>query len=401
MVTTVGSPTRSPSGGDFAVRASVVLLLAIVAPQTAGQPPQLDLLDLSIPPSSEVQFREGRAKEEAGLPFDPLERPIFEGTTPSYRLIVDMTEMVLDDIYQSGYRFPVYVVAKNGSGRSFRYIVKAEVLGSPHDSMREIGFSIGPEGTGEEGRVRLPVYSPRPVPYVKVQHPGTFKMKLGGEGRYPITLTSELEGMPAWLRLARPVRAGTESWSSVQPSAPSWSADEMVLTPQVAQDLTILARVKTLPALLRGFLPTSISGPHDVLHLDLEYRTRGGHPVIVPVDVDVQFVPSVLALIGALLLGVLLGNVIVLLFRRPGLRKGMRMVTASAALAFVVWVVALLLFAAHSRVQMFGLDINPLEVVGTILIGALIGLNGKKALHWFEYMEKRTQRRTSAGGGAG
>jgi hypothetical protein len=71
-------------------------------------------------------------------------------------------------------------------------------------------------------------------------------------------------------------------------------------------------------------------------------------------------------------------------------------------LAFVVWVVALLLYEAHSRVQLFGLDINPLEVVGTILIGALIGLDGKRALHWFEgYMERRTQRRTSAVGGGG
>lgn len=376
------SADRSGPANGFAWWCYGLLIWLAVA--AYGQEPKLDFADITVPPTAEIEFKESRFKEAPDVSPEETPRAMIEAATPSYKLFVDMTAVSFDDLYLTGYSFPVYVVAKSGSRPTLRFKVKAEVVGSLQDSVRPVGFTIGPEGSGESGSLRLPVYSPNPAPYVEVSHPALFEARLGEEGRFPITLTNRLDGLPTRLRILGPIGSRADLWADIHPSAPHWSNDGIELAPKAEQKLFIQARARTVPALLHGFLPAPRSDPHDVLSLSLEYQTLGGRSVVVPMEIPVRFVPSSPFLIVVLLASAVLAQLVVLLLRRPTLSRWLRVLVAVVVVSVVSWIAAIGLYEANSRLQIFGLEVNPLEIPGTVLIGFLVGLSGSKVLKLFE-----------------
>lgn len=96
--------------------------------------------------------------------------------------------------------------------------------------------------------------------------------------------------------------------------------------------------------------------------------------------VKLRFEPSPLSLPLALLMGFMVGSVIRLAGSLIGWKLSIRTTVASGSTTFVLWLLALVLIGLKSEFKLFGLTLDPFQVVHTFIFGAVGAVMGLATL---------------------
>jgi len=378
-------------------------LLALLSPLLAGAaPPTLELSPVVLQDDSEIHFEVSRPKLVGELPFELEQASVLSTLSPSFELLTELRQFQQSEVV--GYRFWMFLQSRTPGGPVYGFRVQARPIGSFQDSLQPVEFIVRQDGVPDErGQITLPVYANSPPAFLGIAgQDEAFEVHPGAVGRHTIRLSNQLQDLPVAVHLEPNVGREQDWWLDLGIEGADGASVPDPLNLSSGSDTEI--RVKAQPSLLHGFLeailPSDASNPQDRLVVTLRYGSTGGRKRTELVTLPVVFVPGWWALGLALLLGVTLGTVLLQLFGKLGRRKHgfLRSLLRALALAAAVWIVALGLYAANSRLQLFGIEIHPLQLLSTLILGLAAGLLGPRG---FALLEKRIGgAQPAAAGGA-
>lgn len=357
---------------------AVVLILATTVAAEPAPSPELHLTAL-IP----VDDGGGEVRWDVGEPLpldgriDLEEAGYLTATTRSWRLGVD-PEVTFRD---TGYYLFVYANPRSG-GPTLRYRVRAQADGEFRDGLADVPFELRHGEMVETGRLEMPIHDPAPGGFLSASLRNRDRqlvvpVRLGEENELEILLANHLN---AAAEVVQDWTYDPDTWERLELATDDPS--RTLLEPESEVGLVLRGQPRSLPALVRSVLPDD--GAAERLSFDFQPVSLGRRGERVTLDIVVRFVPSLTVLACMLSLGVLLGSLTRLLFAPRPWRRWLRLFAASTLLSVIVWIAAIGLHAADSRVQLFGLEINPLDVIGVALIGILAGFGGEQVVGWLE-----------------
>lgn len=202
---------------------------------------------------------------------------------------------------------------------------------------------------------------------------------LFGEVAISLNLTNRLENVPLtidWIEVDadRPRR-----WW-VQPVAVASTGS--VLGPGRTKEraLRVEGKASGWRAFGAALNPFTAKESHEVVTVRIGYGTEGGMPRQLDVTVPIRFEPSIFAVVVALVVGLLVGCTVPagkyarVLGRRSFWGYWRPIVLRVAPVAVISWALGMTLVSGGSQFRLFGVTLDPDQLMTAFLIGALLGL---------------------------
>lgn len=266
-----------------------------------------------------------------------------------------------------------------------RYSVSS--TGTFEDFNKEVPFRVR-AGSGEsEGTMTLPVHPVNPAASCTVVRPPSetapLAVALTGETTYTLELECGTVGfLPRIVEIRDPEVAHPSWWKSVRwESRYGGAAAPGQIRSRRFALMTLHLEPHTLSAIGVRFLRfTGRGATDDRITVDFTYAMRpGGMDVPVKLELPVAFVPSLSVMAGFLGSGLAAGWLgAMLLGALTGSRLEPRRALTSLMLGLIVAVLALvagvLAYGLNCRLQVFGFDLNPFDMLVQLLTGAAAGV---------------------------
>lgn len=307
-------------------------------------------------------------------------------TTSDHRFIA-----ALRRIEQAGanrfflYEFLVWPVANPQEVYQARYSVHS--TGTFEDFNKEVPFTITATSDKSEGAMTLPVHPVNPAPSCNVVNAPSdtapLPVALTGTTTYTVTLECGPVGfLPRITEIRDPEVLHPSRWRSVRWKSRYFGAAQSAEIRSRRFDLmTLSLEPQTLAAIGARFLRfAGRNAADDRISVDLAYAMRpAGLDVPLKLDLPVTFVPSLGVIAGFLGSGLLIGWFgAVLLGGLTGPAFEPRRALSSLVLGLIVAVFALvagiLAYGLNCRLQVFGFDVNPFDMIVQLLTGAFSGV---------------------------
>jgi hypothetical protein len=284
------------------------------------------------------------------------------------------------------YEFVLWPAGNTQEVYQARYSVSS--TGTFEDFNKEVPFRVR-AGSGEsEGTMTLPVHPVNPAASCTLvrapSETAPLAVALTGETTYTLELECGTVGfLPRIIEIRDPEVANPSRWKSVRWESRYGGA--AASTVQVRSRrfalMTLYLEPHTLSAIGARFLRfASRDATDDHISIDFTYAMRpGGMDVPVNLELPVAFVPSLSVMAGFLSFGLAAGWVgAVLLSVLTGSRPEPRRALTSLMLGLIVAVLALvagvLAYGLNCRLQVFGFDLNPFDMLVQMLTGAAAGV---------------------------
>jgi hypothetical protein len=362
-----------------ALLSSVFLFLAI-----PGFPVELDLQDAPVE-SGQFEFQTIYEEEVPELPFTFPGQGIEAAQTLNYRLFADLNSITFDTRNQY-FLYELYVKPKPGvAGPIMHFVVNGRHIGSFSAQMVDVPFEID---ALNKGRIHLPVFSLDSLDFLLVASswPKPEKVDVPGEKEVPLHLRNQ-QKLPVNVIGIRPPSA-KGIWSDVSflvQGSDQFKEFEIEPGPKLNDMIVIRAIPKTSSAFIKVLLPNiGKDSAQDTITAYLDYNTPWGMKRSLPIVVPVQFVPWPPLLLPALALGALIGSLIPVLVDQRRRATWRRAFAVSLLVAILVELIAIVLVIFDSEFRLFGLRLDPSQIISAIVIGGVMGLMGFRSLDVFE-----------------
>lgn len=340
----------------------------------------------------EVLFNPGEAIPEDAFRAETLRarKDMVHGGSASYVIYADLQS--IEPVQHSYFGYDLYIHRKTGTDRQVYFMrLQARPIGNFPDDTRPVPFTLIHGDQKEEASVELPLHSfgvdqfvhstttvkDSPIP-VDLTSGETIEVKLKNEHR---------------LRLHVDVNA-VRTERRIGPAHPSnWDQDGIVFesqtrttVPPVQDGYTILrVRLKPKPfaALSNSMGVLQPDKEHDRLNISVPYRVDlGGESNELQFAVKIRFTPSFWALLTAVVLGAAVGGMIAALLsdRKVSRRTLAKSWIAGIGLACIAELLAMIVATAKSKFTLFGVDLDPWQLLPASALGALVAVYGSRKL---------------------
>jgi hypothetical protein len=331
--------------------------------------------DLALPENMSVRFQPTYV---GTVPADRVDLSKFESAVAGQSwLYVDSQRTRLELLGGPAIQYSAYVRTATDSSRLAEWVVRGEARGVFEDQVADVNFELRQEGApAARGTIKMRIgSSPPPSDGLLLDRP-MLEVPLSG-GETPVVLTVRRSHVAFVLR-----QIGVEPVDQVWTTKPRWvtSAGD-----EVSSERKAVLQLETQPSLGRAIEHVLRSGspqPTGRLIARLDYSTRlfEDRPRSQQIEIPFRFVPSLLHVAFALVVGSLLGAVLYLALAWPGLRGAARRVALGTLGALVLGFVGGLLVTHNSRFVILGFDLNPLELLPAAVLGIVSGLGTERAL---------------------
>lgn len=352
--------------------------------------PALANIDLKIDPvkfgggTSEVRFHSQGCDIGVPLPENAVDR-LMQKSTEHYIVFVDLSDIHSPESTDyTVYKF--YVQSKPGaSGHAVTclFLVQAQPTGSFKDQIVEVHFQVGQTASFEDASMRLPVHSTFSAEaMLESPPPETLpEVRPGSASNVGIKLINRLSDLPLVVeRDVEVIPSHPFYWKATSGMLGVHGDSDLALSQGQTLENAIVLQLQPDPwkALGATFRPLAASKSHDKFFVNLSYFTRGGFRRMLQVPVEVRFVPSLWSLLLAVLGGSLLGSLVPLVFSSGGrgILTWLQAFGAAFVVAILAWLVGLVMVSLDSRFRIFGIELDPFQIVPASLIGAFVGLYG-------------------------
>jgi hypothetical protein len=267
-----------------------------------------------------------------------------------------------------------------------RYSVSS--TGTFEDFNKEVPFRVK-AGSGEsEGTITLPVHPVNPTASCAIVRPPSetapLAVALTGETTYTLEVECGTVGfLPRIVEIRDPEVANPSRWRSVRWESRYGRADlgPVQIRSRRFALMTLHLEPHTLSAIAVRFLRfAGRDATDDRIGVDFTYAMRpGGMDVPVKLELPVAFVPSLSVMagflgsglaagwFGAVLLGFLTGS-------RPEPQRALTSLVLGLIVAVLALIAAVLAYGLNCRLQVFGFDLNPFDMLVQLLTGAAAGV---------------------------
>lgn len=244
--------------------------------------------------------------------------------------------------------------------------------------MADVSFQVGENLPLEEGTIRIPLFN---VSYAKpiLEYDSSMsEVGLSGESPVEIGLTNTLPDLPVGLYKDLTVDSRTPSLWEGQPQATlQLPRSGTLLRPGQKLNSGIVLLLKPNPwhALSTSIFPLAPDKSHETVIVHLNYDTPGGVPGTLEIPVAIRFKPSFWSLLFAVLAGGLIGALFSQLLSAPQTKWYKAFVIAIVA-ALIAEAAGIVLVYAKSEFRLFGVELDPYQLLPALLCGILVGMYG-------------------------
>jgi hypothetical protein len=248
------------------------------------------------------------------------------------------------------------------------------------DKMADVAFQVGDDARVEDGTIRIPLYNNvYAKPILESQAPSLPEVSLSGESLIEIGISNTLPDLQVGLYKDIGVDSQRPSMWQVHPQAALQlpRSGPALLQPgqKLATGILLVLKPNPWRALGASMFPLAPEKPHETLVLHLNYDTPGGIPGTLDIPVAMRFRPSFWSLLLAVVLGSALGAAFAQLASTQA-AKWYKAFSIAVIAALLAEVIGMLLVYARSEFRLFGIELDPYQLLPAIVIGALVGIYG-------------------------
>ena len=324
----------------------------------------------SLDTSADAQSRQGMLSDE----------------THGYLVYVDLANSPPPNLGSFVYSFIVQPKIPPGA-RACQFLVRAQPTGNFIDQIAEVTYYVSEGNQSETSSIRIPVHSARYSKPILESHPlePIGKVGLRSETTILLSLANLLPDIP--LEMGSEVRVVPENPGNWKKAAQAPRAT-IELPPAQKNILGAGQKIDTAihlvldpdpwHALGASMFPLEKGKPHETIHVNFDYRVPGGGAATLEIPVPVRFTPSFWSLLVAVLIGSAAGSL-----------AGYWLLGGSAGRPWYVALLIGLFFGClaeligmvlvgygNSSLRLFGFDLDPFQILPTLLVGALVGVAG-------------------------
>ena len=375
------------------ITAIVLLVAAISSPAIAQDRPVVKLSDWE------------QAANGTGMRFLPLPTLTDEESAGSslpdqtrdglFQYKVDLTDVRWADDCRC-FRYYQVIVKSTKHGSVTRHKFKAVPSGSFDDQRADVRLTIA-EGTKKStADISLPIASApglEPTPLIEVTTPERIApVKLAGRTNIPITLKNATKRMAVEIPGEILITLGQGELWRTAPVVTAGGAPlktPFQLKAGATQDVVVTIEPVVQEALRASFIPKDNDIAHTSIAVHVPYRNPifGNRDGLADLPIPLRFHPNVIALMSALLAGVVLGGLIQWRKYRT-VRKWVLATATALAVGLVLELVGVFLVSkGDSKFVIFSFSLDPLQTLPVLLLGignGLLGLEAAKRLKFIE-----------------
>jgi hypothetical protein len=243
-------------------------------------------------------------------------------------------------------------------------------------------------------------------------------VRLDGETPIPLRIQSIAQDLDILLVDQATVRCDPNLWARCEvrflnlrdlgqglkalPLSPNLPALEIRVTPLSLKALTASLLPFKRSAAVKGAAERAGEdaecGVHDRLTVSIRYRSRGGLERLLTRELPIRFVPSVWSLLGAASSGALFGSLMPIVFGRRRRKGWLKAAGAAVALGLLVEAIATVVASFDTMVRILGFQVDPLQILPTFVLGALVGLRGFESVEDFKgFFKPKTEKAGAEG----
>jgi hypothetical protein len=166
----------------------------------------------------------------------------------------------------------------------------------------------------------------------------------------------------------------------------------LTLAPDATETLNLELQPETWRAIEASFVPIETDKPHASLEVEVPYTNPlfGNRTGSAQASVPLRFRPSILTLLGALVLGTLLGSLVPLLgAKRARLLMWSRATGTAIVVAIILELVGIFLVANNSKFVLFSFNLDPWQTLPVLLLGIANGLLGFEAAKKLKFIQDK------------
>jgi hypothetical protein len=283
------------------------------------------------------------------------------------------------------YEFLVW--RNSGSRETTQVLFNMTTTGTFPDFFRDVPFTVT-DGVGTAlGELTIPVHPLDPTPQCRMVAPQTrtapLPVFLSGDTDFTVSLDcGDAVSIPRLVSLRGPGVGHRAYWASIVFESPYWGpgGPSSSLQTKSFDLLKATATPNVLAAVGARFRRLNVKdSPDDTIVFDLTYAIQpGGREIPMKIEIPVVFFPFVTVIAGSLWSGVVLGwGASFLLMLGVGQSKSPkeagRALLLGLLLAVIAYALALLAYSANCRLQLFGLELNPSDVLVLFALGVACG----------------------------
>jgi len=313
-----------------------------------------------------------------------------------------------------------FLVWRNiGNRDTTQVLFNVTSTGSFPDFLQDVPFTVTDGGVTASGKVNnVPVHSLDPTPQCRVDakvdtvrtRTEPLRVFLSGDTEYTVSIDCpKAASLPRLVSLWGPDLGHRGYWKSVVFESQYWGPNGPS-SPVRNRTFDLLKATVTpnvLAAVGARFRRLNIKdSPDDTIVFDLTYAIQpAGLEIPMKIEIPIVFYPYISVIAGSLSSGVLLGwGASWLLMLGVGKAKGWRAAgrafVLGLLLAVIAFVVALLAYSANCRLQLFGLEVNPSDVLVLFLMGLCCGCVALLKVEELRTLLDRVAARMNLGGAA-
>lgn len=348
-------------------RTLLQLLVVLVTPTLAWSQITVTLEPVKFP-NADVRFEVAAVDNTA-----PDLSSMSSSTSASgrFKLYVDLTDIRNQSLF---YAYDLYVQA---SGHAQHFKLQASPTGAFDDVVKKVSYQIKDGTTSDSGEISLPLHGRFGRDFLKNNNDTISTVDLVNGATLEVAVTNTSQDMKVVIDPSIGFsEQHAEYWSAIGPRKDP--TQPFVLNPGQSQTLVQLdLKPKFWDAFRGSIMPIAKEGGHDVITLSLvQHADFGGPPVSKSLSLPIRFVPSFWSLLTAVLLGALLGSFGSFLFAGDESVKWWHRILAGVLIALLAEVAGVAAMSANSKLVLFGMDIDPRQVLSAFLLGAVTGLGG-------------------------
>ena len=324
-----------------------------------------------------------------------------------YKLYSDPSETTANKFGFFIYTFYVQELGQNADHKWWKYEVKANP-GNFMDAQQPVQFTVQHGTAADDGAIEVLLHSFSDQPLISITPASPLPVPVRLSSGDSISLNIENLSPKVAVTISGHGLLSIQQeglWNTHPGEMSVNNGADFVLHGGGKQSVSFYVIPKKLPALLKTLTSLKPDVAHDTVSLILPYSAeQGGAPKsTAPVPVPVRFVPSIPALVLALVMGSFLGTVTSQLL--PGVWKNWRVLLTQSgrALAFslVGELIAMLLVGLGSQFVLFTFNLDPWQFLPVLVIGFLVS-GGKEVLKLIglgSYVQQKSTAAATAGDG--
>ncbi len=352
-----------------------LLLFVLVAPIEAKTDITFATLRL---PDGEIRFTTRAERNSSASETDILKRDAAVATTRDnkFRLYIDLASATARA--GSHYAYDAFVCNATDDDQSCDpFKIMCTPVGAFADSWRDVEFSILDGAQPHAGGVKIPVHSftskdPLTLPG---DFPASFDVSVGSETSIALNFRNVLEDTKIAVDPKPTLRADDPAlWDLLvaEPARPVLTVSQGTSN----HAFTIRVRPNLFHALVASIAPRRLADPQTKLSLALNYRAEyGGNERPLEIVLPVRLLPSIWSLFVVVIGGSFAGVAFCSLL--PSNSKSTvtpRAVAAAAAFGVIAEMISILFVVGGSKLVVFGLELNPSQLLTAFLVGFASGL---------------------------